>query len=666
MRFSSLCGFFSSIFSTCFLNTYAQQDYKADSVEQIFESLPDSIKIREANNLMKFYMDVDFEKSTYYANQAFALEGKVANKKDIAMTYISWAIVQYNFGRYEEALNYNLKALDIYKSTGDSVSIATAFNNIGITYNALGDFSTAAYYSYKALDIHESKSNWRKAAISCLNISSSYYESRDYRESLSWAERGYRHYRLADQPDQYGYALQLFVDAHIALDQFDSAKLYIQEIRSLNAEYPNEYLETVNLSQSGEIYLHEKKYDSAILVCGKVIDFYKDLEMDDAVLQTKLLLSRVYLDLKDWQKALDFATQVYNVSTKIGNKSVIVKSSDVLSKIYSSRGQNDKALIYATKASSYRDSLMLRSLQGSIEGRMVDVELEKETSAKLNAIIALDKQNKLIDHQALIIVIAVAGLLGMLCVMLLVRRSGLQRQKLNDALYEKNERLSELNNEINGLVNTIVHDLKSPLNSVQGLLSVMEISDSSKEERQQLIDLAKKSLGNGHEIIRQLLELREVEDSGHALHITDIDTHEFLQDIHSSFLPVASKKSINLTFEAERLTLNSDKVLLKRVFDNLVSNAIKFSREGVNVRLGVVRENGSITFTVADEGPGFSEEDMKRIYKKFQKLSARPTGGESSNGLGLATVSLLMKKLGGTMELKTGEGRGAEFVLRFH
>jgi signal transduction histidine kinase len=457
----------------------------------------------------------------------------------------------------------------------------------------------------------------------------------------------------------------MFIDAHIALRRYDSARFYLDKVKDLNQKYPNEYLQTVNLSQLGEIYVVEKKYDSAIQVSNQVLEFYGDLEMDDAVLHTRLTLARINLQLKNWDQALRFASGVYEVSERIRNKVMIARSSGVLSDIYAAQGRYDKSVAYANIRSTYKDSLMLRALQGSIEGRMLDVSLEKETILRLNALTTLEKQNVLIGRQTLIIFIIAAGLLGMLFITLLIRRAGLFREKLNNELYAKNERLNELNNEINGLVHTIVHDLKSPLNSVQGVLNVMEIDGDSKEERLQLVGLAKNAIANGHDIIRQLLELREVEENAAGLQLSEIDVFELLEDVHRSFNPIAGKKQIRLTFDGHRVMLQSDRIQLRRVLDNLVSNAIKFSSEGSNVRMCVAQEDGVVTIRVSDEGPGFSPDDLKIIYRKFQKLSARPTGGESSNGLGLATVSLLMKKLGGTMTLDTQQGKGSVFILRF-
>jgi signal transduction histidine kinase len=346
------------------------------------------------------------------------------------------------------------------------------------------------------------------------------------------------------------------------------------------------------------------------------------------------------------------------------NKGMIARSSSALSKIHAVKADFRKSLEYANIALTYKDSLMLKSLYGSIEGRMLDVELEKETAARRSAIGTLEKQNVLISRQTLIIITIGAGLLGMLVIMLLVRRAGLIRKKLNIQLYEKNERLGELNEEINGLVNTIVHDLKSPLNSVQGLLTVMELSGDNKEERRQTIGLARKALCNGHDIIRQLLELREVEENASKLQLSEVNSCELLEDVRQTFQQAAANKRIEFIVDCEQIMIRTDRVQLRRILDNLVSNAVKFSFEGSSVTVAVARDGSKTIFRVTDEGPGFSSEDLTKIYKKFQKLSARPTGGESSNGLGLATVSLLVRKLGGTIDLSTAPAKGAAFTVR--
>ena len=111
------------------------------------------------------------------------------------------------------------------------------------------------------------------------------------------------------------------------------------------------------------------------------------------------------------------------------------------------------------------------------------------------------------------------------------------------------------------------------------------------------------------------------------------------------------------------MILTSDKDSLLRILDNLISNAIKFSPAGKSITLKAVREDTLVRIFVIDQGPGFSEEDKKELFKKFKRLSAQPTGGESSTGLGLAIVKHLVRQLGGEIKLVSGPDSGATFEI---
>jgi len=102
---------------------------------------------------------------------------------------------------------------------------------------------------------------------------------------------------------------------------------------------------------------------------------------------------------------------------------------------------------------------------------------------------------------------------------------------------------------------------------------------------------------------------------------------------------------------------------LCRILDNLLTNAMKFSENGKTIHLNIWEENKKIYFSIKDEGPGISEEDQKKMFKKFQKLGAQPTAGESSTGLGLSIIKALVGKLSGQIEVKSQLGKGSEFII---
>ena len=108
----------------------------------------------------------------------------------------------------------------------------------------------------------------------------------------------------------------------------------------------------------------------------------------------------------------------------------------------------------------------------------------------------------------------------------------------------------------------------------------------------------------------------------------------------------------------------ADPFLIRIAINNLLSNALKFSPAQTTIEMEAAQVEGRIHFAVRDEGPGISAEDQKKLFKKFQRLGASPTGGESSTGLGLAITKALVEKLGGTIEVRSQLGEGTIFVVQ--
>ncbi len=213
------------------------------------------------------------------------------------------------------------------------------------------------------------------------------------------------------------------------------------------------------------------------------------------------------------------------------------------------------------------------------------------------------------------------------------------------------------------LINTIVHDLKSPLNTVQGILSLVKENKSANGEVAELIGIADKALANGHGIIHQLLTVRELEENSDQFPCEEIDTTELVQELHDGFQVMAKQKNIALNITAEPYIFTSNKWQIRRILDNLVSNAIKFSSPGSVVRVRSSHSGEYVIFQIEDQGPGFNKDDLDKIYGRFQKLSARPTAGEHSNGLGLSTVQALVNHLNATIDLATEPGKGSVFTV---
>ena len=102
-----------------------------------------------------------------------------------------------------------------------------------------------------------------------------------------------------------------------------------------------------------------------------------------------------------------------------------------------------------------------------------------------------------------------------------------------------------------------------------------------------------------------------------------------------------------------------------QVYENLLSNAIKFSESDKNIYLKVVSTEDLVTISIKDEGPGMSKDDLKKIFSKFQKLSAKPTNNEESTGLGLSIVKKFIDAMSGEIRCESTLGEGASFIITF-
>ena len=112
------------------------------------------------------------------------------------------------------------------------------------------------------------------------------------------------------------------------------------------------------------------------------------------------------------------------------------------------------------------------------------------------------------------------------------------------------------------------------------------------------------------------------------------------------------------------LTILADRGALRQISDNLLSNAVKYSPSGANVRLSASRvAPDRVRFEVSDEGPGIRDDEKPRLFQRYTCLSARPTAGEPSTGLGLSIVHELVAHLGGRVWCESEPGRGSTFLV---
>jgi signal transduction histidine kinase len=233
----------------------------------------------------------------------------------------------------------------------------------------------------------------------------------------------------------------------------------------------------------------------------------------------------------------------------------------------------------------------------------------------------------------------------------------------NQIIEQQNETLQKVIEEKDDLMAVVAHDLKAPFDNIHSLSDLLKPNLSG--EPASFNDLIKRRTIDGKNLIENLVQIKQYEQDSFQITEKQFSVVAFFNAKMKAFETIAKEKKIALKQELRitKRTLISDEFSLGRILDNLISNAIKFTPISGEVFISLKEEGGWFVFTVEDNGPGFTEQDKFNAFKKFHKLSARPTAGESSTGLGLSIAKSLTKHLGGKLELTSQEGKGATFTL---
>ena len=229
-----------------------------------------------------------------------------------------------------------------------------------------------------------------------------------------------------------------------------------------------------------------------------------------------------------------------------------------------------------------------------------------------------------------------------------------------------NQKLVELNDLKNKFLGMASHDLRNPLASIRGFSKyLLEKGKQVKQEtRDEFLTTIKNVSGNMLELISNLLDISVIESGQLKLKPEMFSIQKLVEEkIHLQQI-LADKKNISLHTEFEEVAdFSFDANRMGQVVDNLLSNAVKYSPLGKDIYVKLSCEADKVKLSVRDQGPGISDEERDKLFQHFQKLSARPTGGESSSGLGLAIAQRIVEEHGGSIGVKSEPGQGASFYF---
>lgn len=245
-------------------------------------------------------------------------------------------------------------------------------------------------------------------------------------------------------------------------------------------------------------------------------------------------------------------------------------------------------------------------------------------------------------------------------------KTHLELKKAREALFQYGERLRELNDEKNEFLGIVAHDLRSPLsNIVSSARMAIDDPTNDREQLNEFLEIIHASAVHVIHLVENLMDVNAIEQGRMKIDLAPCELGDLVRGVTSNYQGKARAKQqeLSLSEEGGPLVAMADAHSTIQVFDNLVSNAIKYSPAGKRIDVRLARRDAVIRCEVQDQGPGVSAEDLKKMFGKFARLTARPTGGESSTGLGLSIVKKMVEAGGGKVWCESELGKGARFIV---
>jgi signal transduction histidine kinase len=586
----------------------------------------------------------------------------------------------------------------------DTTAIYATMNHILDNYETLGD---STLILADAIEQASRQLNYKNGLVDAVRVRGIYYDwKEDYNKSLAQYLKGLQ---LAEQLELPGQESSLHLDimgVYISTKQIDLAKQYALKAIAVATRAGKPKHLSACYTNLGIVYRKQEKYDSALWSYRQALRIKEELKDSNGIANTNINLGSLLVYMGSYNEAIgyfdrsllyhkaksDSSSLWFDYSNKAGaliklkqyaKASAYLDSSLVLAKILGSKSK--EAQVYEIMAEMYREQGNYQLAFDYLK-KHTTLESESVNEATNKAIATMqeqynaekrEQQNKLlsteVDKQKLqkrnlwLLSAAVALIAGLIAFALyLNRRKNKRLQEQNHLISRQNDTLAELNFEKNSLISIVSHDLSGPFANIK-LWSEVLRSDTTpiSDIQQEAITEIGKSAQYGEKLIRNILDVEKAETSLHRVSLERFDLKVYAESIVHSAKPAAEKKSIHLHYESpgQSTFILSDKQLVSRIVENLLSNAIKYTQPGKNVWVSVSDEADAVRIQVRDEGVGIAADEMPRLFSRYQQLSAKPTAGEDSTGLGLSIVKRIVDELNGKIFAESEPGKGSLFTV---
>ncbi len=662
------------------LFVFSQNERIDDLTVKLAYQNQDSTKVDMSLMLIEELFAIeDYKKALLYINQTAKLSETLSYTKGLAESTYYRALVYSQRNDYYNAIdNYN-KSRKYYLQLSDTLGVAKVSNSIGLIEIKRGNYAIGLKNSLSAIDIFEKQGLKDELSSAYNNLAEAYFKTNQIDKAID-----FNHKALAVRTEVND-------KAGIIISTKNIANLYsLRKEHRKAIEYYEKVLDLINpktdqavrgeiLPKLGSEYLKFKEYDKASEYLVEGLRYNRKQGNQEGILRALNAIGNLNLQKRKVRLAEIQLNEAKSIAEKTDNKVELLENYRLHIALDSTRGYFQNAFYWQNKYYDLKETLS-KTDQPVFPTEVVPLDLSESKSIEeeLGNFENKDKttkkswlNNTLITYGALA---ALAVLLTLLLFNFLKNKTyrgtiTSQKEQLeheqvrNEAILEQMHHLEEVNQVKDKLFSIVSHDLKDSISSIKAFLDLLKEDSISKEEFRELIPELSENANNASSLLFNLLnwsksQMQNLEPKPELFNIQEV--------FHTKMALVEQKvedKRIVLIDESQRDFVYADRSMMEIVIQNLITNAVKFSRTGDVITVSNQDVDGKSLICVEDTGVGISRENIDKLFNANKNFTTVGTKNEKGTGLGLTIAKDLVELNNGRIWVESIQNVGSKFFI---
>lgn len=562
----------------------------------------------------------------------------------------------------EEKLQYGKDLLSLAQELERLDFIIRAKCRIGVANRFLGNLGEALEFLFSSA---EEASNGTEIdpylADIYAEISTCYTQNGDSQNALVYGAKTISILRRTDPGQKLAVSLLNTGYDYYLLENYDSAMAYYNEsepiLEDIGMEIGLAYLignRALVYWKMGNPGRAKRDLFTSIKMLEKLGDSY-------AIADYNNQLGNIFFEAKSYDKVIEYATDSYTIAVEEGMKEQARDASYLLFLAYQEMDDLDGALSFQSEYTAYKDSIQnLETTQ-----RIANLRTEFEVGRKQVEVDLLLEQKK---NSRIIMLTGGIILLGTIILVIIFYSYLRTKNTLNKKLQEHRNSLLVLNETKDKFFSIISHDLRGPVNTLSGLISVSKIyiQEGKVDHVSGMVERMENSMGGLVKLLDNLLNWA-LQQRGHFPYIPEnMGAMQLLKEAVDTFEDMAVTKNVSISLEpSKEFKLSVDRNTASTIIRNLINNAVKFTPVGGEIKVHAASnpDSGFGIIKISDTGVGIPQNKLDTLFSLNEKISTDGTVGEKGLGLGLQLVVEFVALNKGKIDVVSEVGKGTTFTV---